>query len=119
MCIRDRYMGTSIIRKTTQKKDMWDLTHKFYEDNAMDKAFKYHLDDGLPGIDYGPGNNPARYKPHNIIAFPVFKGFGYDITYQKTNTLARFPGYAGWWSCLLYTSPSPRDLSTSRMPSSA
>ena len=26
----------------------------------------------------------------------------------------------GWfWTCLLYTSPSPRDLSTSRMPSSA
>ena len=23
------------------------------------------------------------------------------------------------WACLLYTSPSPRDLSTSRMPSSA
>ena len=27
------------------------------------------------------------------------------------------PGFKG--SCLLYTSPSPRDLSTSRMPSSA
>ena len=26
---------------------------------------------------------------------------------------------AGAYSCLLYTSPSPRDLSTSRMPSSA
>ena len=26
---------------------------------------------------------------------------------------------AGTYSCLLYTSPSPRDLSTSRMPSSA
>ena len=25
----------------------------------------------------------------------------------------------GWYACLLYTSPSPRDLSTSRMPSSA
>ena len=25
----------------------------------------------------------------------------------------------GWHTCLLYTSPSPRDLSTSRMPSSA
>ena len=24
-----------------------------------------------------------------------------------------------FWACLLYTSPSPRDLSTSRMPSSA
>ena len=31
-----------------------------------------------------------------------------------------FLGAAGWWYiCLLYTSPSPRDLSTSRMPSSA
>ena len=29
------------------------------------------------------------------------------------------PGAPGAWLCLLYTSPSPRDLSTSRMPSSA
>ena len=31
------------------------------------------------------------------------------------------PGYfrGQCWGCLLYTSPSPRDLSTSRMPSSA
>ena len=28
-------------------------------------------------------------------------------------------GYEGYRACLLYTSPSPRDLSTSRMPSSA
>ena len=28
-------------------------------------------------------------------------------------------GYGHNYSCLLYTSPSPRDLSTSRMPSSA
>ena len=28
-------------------------------------------------------------------------------------------GHAGYAPCLLYTSPSPRDLSTSRMPSSA
>ena len=28
-------------------------------------------------------------------------------------------GPAGLTACLLYTSPSPRDLSTSRMPSSA
>ena len=28
-------------------------------------------------------------------------------------------GATGYASCLLYTSPSPRDLSTSRMPSSA
>ena len=29
------------------------------------------------------------------------------------------PAYSYLWDCLLYTSPSPRDLSTSRMPSSA
>ena len=33
-----------------------------------------------------------------------------------SNTLVRDGGVKG---CLLYTSPSPRDLSTSRMPSSA
>ena len=30
-----------------------------------------------------------------------------------------FPGPGSFTGCLLYTSPSPRDLSTSRMPSSA
>ena len=36
-------------------------------------------------------------------------------------TLVYWSGPNGliYWSCLLYTSPSPRDLSTSRMPSSA
>ena len=36
----------------------------------------------------------------NVLAFPLF-------------------GVLAWNICLLYTSPSPRDLSTSRMPSSA
>ena len=34
------------------------------------------------------------------------------------SSFSRF-AYQYRWSCLLYTSPSPRDLSTSRMPSSA
>ena len=34
---------------------------------------------------------------------------------QSGHGLSRIPSYV----CLLYTSPSPRDLSTSRMPSSA
>eukprot|EP00831_Metopus_contortus_P041624 TRINITY_DN3269_c0_g1_i1.p4 TRINITY_DN3269_c0_g1~~TRINITY_DN3269_c0_g1_i1.p4 ORF type:complete len:100 (-),score=8.53 TRINITY_DN3269_c0_g1_i1:129-428(-) len=33
--------------------------------------------------------------------------------------LFTFPMYSALIPCLLYTSPSPRDLSTSRMPSSA
>ena len=39
--------------------------------------------------------------------------FCLDITLQKSQKLVRH------CFCLLYTSPSPRDLSTSRMPSSA
>ena len=29
------------------------------------------------------------------------------------------PFFSHWWICLLYTSPSPRDATLSRMPSSA
>ena len=39
---------------------------------------------------------------------------GYDY-----NSKSNIQTYANRKSCLLYTSPSPRDLSTSRMPSSA
>ena len=45
----------------------------------------------------------------NLVA-PAFKGVN-----TEDSPIAQDPSYA----CLLYTSPSPRDLSTSRMPSSA
>ena len=40
-----------------------------------------------------------------------------DEEIKFSQWLKYFSGYI--YSCLLYTSPSPRDLSTSRMPSSA
>ena len=46
-----------------------------------------------------------------------------EDAYQVTRCFATEAPYSGKFldnkSCLLYTSPSPRDLSTSRMPSSA
>ena len=39
--------------------------------------------------------------------------------YQGMGRLKENPGDQDALGCLLYTSPSPRDLSTSRMPSSA
>ena len=42
------------------------------------------------------------------------EGFNGTITGEKLDILKAFS-----FLCLLYTSPSPRDLSTSRMPSSA
>ena len=40
-------------------------------------------------------------------------------TYMKVAQQAGLPMLSMASTCLLYTSPSPRDLSTSRMPSSA
>ena len=51
---------------------------------------------------------------------PDARGIDYEVTVSGgTRTIVSFT--AGMWGadCLLYTSPSPRDLSTSRMPSSA
>ena len=42
-----------------------------------------------------------------------------DAAYLKAATISRDLTRRGYLICLLYTSPSPRDLSTSRMPSSA
>ena len=43
---------------------------------------------------------------------------GGETPYLRTVPIDRREGYLEG-ACLLYTSPSPRDLSTSRMPSSA
>ena len=41
-----------------------------------------------------------------------------EMGVDNENNMAAERGGTPWF-CLLYTSPSPRDLSTSRMPSSA
>ena len=46
----------------------------------------------------------------------------YKEFWIKATDFKGFTSRSDWWLvqfCLLYTSPSPRDLSTSRMPSSA
>ena len=48
-------------------------------------------------------------------ADPIFRGFGPSILAQQTR--GRLQRLA--LPCLLYTSPSPRDRTRSRMPSSA
>ena len=59
----------------------------------------------------------------NSLAYCIGLFFIIIKTRPDLVTAATFPPVFAAWSaslaCLLYTSPSPRDLSTSRMPSSA
>ena len=41
------------------------------------------------------------------------------VIFDSSSWILDQPNVPQSWDCLLYTSPSPRDLSTSRMPSSA
>ena len=72
--------------------DMWQLTHIDYDDNVFSKAYPYHMDNLLPNYDNG------LIKPHNVIAIPLYKGLGYDITYDKENEID-YHGEKkkGWW----------------------
>ena len=76
-----------------------------------------------------PGNPPAFWQAIlpvvaligllviNVILYSDNASYGPNqIALLFSAVLA---GAMGYMNCLLYTSPSPRDLSTSRMPSSA
>ena len=58
-------------------------------------------------------------QKHTDLVDTIVKDIVSEI--NKTYTVEDFTLIAvgGYGRCLLYTSPSPRDLSTSRMPSSA
>jgi len=57
-----------------------------------------------------PGND---YKVFDLDGFKIGVLVCYDVDFPEASRILTLRG------CLLYTSPSPRDLSTSRMPSSA
>ena len=83
----ERYYPTGYI-----EDDMWDLTHIDYDNNNMDKAYKYHMDNLLPNYDN------TIIKPHNTIAIPIYKGLGFSILYDK-NLKMNYHGQwkTGWW----------------------
>ena len=70
------------------------------------------------GIEYGLKNLLVQ----NCTSQPVAKRDAgiVDVTNTlETYEIGRYTIDGKYITCLLYTSPSPRDLSTSRMPSSA
>ena len=72
--------------------EMWQLNIDGYSDDEFWKGYPWHLDDCIPNLDNG------ITKPHDIIAFPIFKGLGFNISYSPEYSLYKFPEYKGWWS---------------------
>ena len=89
-----------------------DLTDRFPDLKPIKSAPSMFSVNGFGLSTYGARDNDAEtgtyVKTHCLTALfiPLFALGAYRV--------AKAPG-----ACLLYTSPSPRDLSTSRMPSSA
>ena len=73
--------------------------------------------DGLFELEAGSDVLDSPRYNHDIAPTKV-----HERTWNKWHITALWVGMAicvPTYTCLLYTSPSPRDLSTSRMPSSA
>ena len=60
-----------------------------------------------------------EYQPCNLPNVGVHYGDVRAICISRESSAYVSEGSIKSYTCLLYTSPSPRDLSTSRMPSSA
>ena len=49
---------------------MWNMSIFGYDDSFLDKGYKYHTDNCLPGIDIGIS---ATSRPNNVVAFLFLK----------------------------------------------
>ena len=73
------------------EESMWDMTKTDYASDVYSKGYPWHFDNNLPGLE---GNQ----KPKNLMAFPIFKGFGYKIEYSPTMSIYHhYNGNSGWW----------------------
>ena len=64
-------------------------------------------------------NSASAFKYYDGMAWQSFGGSVEHISFPATGNSFMGVDAGNANTCLLYTSPSPRDLSTSRMPSSA
>ena len=94
------------------------MSESFNEDNSEDKILQnsdFSLDEIIDKM------NEARFLNEQRELISSFKGEVFNVSF-KVNSVDRTFGIGvseDYRSCLLYTSPSPRDAHESRMPSSA
>ena len=77
------------------------------------------INDSNSKLNFYPESNEINANSENILTIEISMDKGWH-TYWINPGDSGDPAEFQWeLPCLLYTSPSPRDLSTSRMPSSA
>ena len=84
---------------------------------------------GWLGNDVAIGKSSVEWRYHHMVSHHSYcndADLDQDVytalpllRLDPSQELKWFHRYQAFYACLLYTSPSPRDLSTSRMPSSA
>ena len=98
------------------EKPLWDAAYDGDLQTVKQWVEVHHANVNEGNEDYG-GATPlfaAVYQGHTEIVRCLVERPGVDVN-QATTDIGETPLYI----CLLYTYPSTRDLSTSRMPSSA
>ena len=76
---------------------------------AIQKMVEQTACDRIDRASHTRTQHPSQHRFHE----------GDEVDYYRPPSQKDMPGWTESGTCLLYTSPSPRDLSTSRMPSSA
>ena len=90
------------------------FTDAYFMKEALKEAEKASLIDEVPVGAVVVCNNQIIARAHNYTEALN------DVTaHAEMQAFTSAADFLGGPPCLLYTSPSPRDLSTSRMPSSA
>ena len=98
----------------TQGLDYWMENVAPLMNNVGGTEYFSHADDASFD-DAEPGTN----KIWKVLHYNVKRNSGPDFWKFRTRVAKAAEKVGNLSLCLLYTSPSPRDLSTSRMPSSA
>ena len=93
---------------------------KYFSEEAVLDGVSFELSKGDHIALVGP-NGAGKSTLVNIITGVLEPDSGRVDLHPsiRVGVLEQQPEYVAGKTCLLYTSPSPRDLSTSRMPSSA
>ena len=92
-----------------------------YEINHFQSNYDTIVNYNSVNIELGLAGEDPYYWDKNFdfgFEFPFF-GDTFDNVFIDSDGLGSFPASSEYNLCLLYTSPSPRDRTRSRMPSSA